>query len=198
MATVIENSDAFTTGAKPLQWSVAEFNRLNDAGFFAPEARLELIEGTIIEMAPIGPDHGEQVNRLTNELAYRLYKKAIVSTQNPVQLGSHSAPQPDLAVLRWRDDFYHGRLPQPDEVLLLIEVADSSLDYDRNTKLPLYARFHIPELWLVNLPERAVEVYREPQDNRYKIHQRRQQSVLSGSQLADIRIDIGELFRYFG
>lgn len=194
---MIEVIDTPDIGVKPYRWTVTEFDRLGETGFFSAEHRLELIEGSIIEMVPIGPDHVEQINRLNYQLTHRLHGQAIISPQNPIMLGEHSKPQPDLVILRWQDDFYHGRLPQADDVLLAIEVADSTLVYDRDNKVPLYARYRIPEVWIVNLRERCVEVYSELSQDNYRRYQRYQHGALKGSTLTDIQIDVDELFAGF-
>jgi Uma2 family endonuclease len=142
--------------------TVQEFFRMGEIGVFEPEARIELIEGELIDMPPIGPPHASRTTRVSTILHRGLGVRAIVSTQNPVILGDLNAPQPDIAVLEPRDDFYETRHPHPEDVLLLVEVPDSSLAFDRDRKLPLYARFGIPEFWLVNIPDRAVIVHRDP------------------------------------
>lgn len=147
---------------------VQEYLRMAEAGVFGPEARLELIEGEIIEMAPIGSWHAGVVNRL-NRLFNRLAGgKALVSVQNPLIVGKHSVPQPDLALLKPRADDYLASHPTADEVLLVIEVADCSLDFDTGTKVPLYARAGIVEAWVVDVEERVTRVFRDPNAKGYR------------------------------
>ena len=141
--------------------TVAQFQKMGDAGIMPPETRVELVDGELIEMAPIGPRHMQAVNRLTRAMVAAVGKAAIVSVQNPVALGEHSETQPDLALLGPQSDS-ETRLPTPDDVLLLIEVADATLQYDRTTKLALYARFGVREVWIVNLIDRQIEVYTGP------------------------------------
>ncbi|GIX47759.1 MAG: hypothetical protein KatS3mg131_1970 [Candidatus Tectimicrobiota bacterium] len=129
---------------------------------------MELIEGEIVEMAPVGSRHAGQVNRLNRLLSRLVGERAIVSVQNPVRLGEHSEPQPDLALLKPREDFYAAAHPGPEDVLLVVEVAETSADYDREIKVPLYARFGIPEVWLVDLAAAQVEVYRQPAPQGYQ------------------------------
>ena len=100
-------------------------------------------------------------------------------------------------ILRWRSDFYHGRLAQAEDILLAIEVADSTLVYDRDTKVPLYAKYRIPEVWIVNLRERCVDVYSELNADHYRCHERHQRGMLTGSALAEIQVDVEELFAGF-
>ena len=149
-------------GAVCHAFSVDDFHKLGEIGVLRDDDRVELVEGVLIDMAPIGSGHASLVNRLTNRLAAALSGHAIVSTQNPVLLGASSEVQPDIALLRHRDDFYANAHPTPSDVLLVIEVADTSLPFDRNIKVPLYARHGIPEVWLVALQQRRIEVFRRP------------------------------------
>jgi Uma2 family endonuclease len=140
---------------------------MGEAGVLDSEARIELIEGDMIDMPPIAPPHAGRTTRLTLLLIEAVGRRAVVSTQNPILLGDLSAPQPDIAVLKPRDDFYTSEHPGADDVLLLIEIADSSARYDRERKLPLYARFGIPEVWLIDIPARAIWVHRAPENGSY-------------------------------
>ncbi len=146
---------------------IKEWQKLGEANIFPPDSRLELIDGEILEMAPIGFNHSGHVIRLTHFLSTLVFGKAIVSVQNPLQLGDLSEPEPDFMLLKPNDDFYCSRHPNADDVLLLIEVADSSLSFDQNQKLRLYANHHIPEYWLMNLNDACVEVYRQPHGDCY-------------------------------
>lgn len=147
--------------------TVDEYLRMGAAGILAPDARCELIEGEIIDRPPIGPAHASRTNRLVEILTLAVRGKAIVSTQNPIILGDLSAPQPDLALLRYREDYYAQAHPAAADILLLIEVADTSLPHDRNTKLPLYARFQIPEVWIIDIRGGHLDVHRTPDAERY-------------------------------
>lgn len=142
--------------------TVQEFFRMGEIGVFEPEARIELIDGELFDMPPIGPPHASETARINQILVEATRGRAIVWPQNPIRLGDLSAPQPDLALLRWRQDFYRQAHPRPDDVLLLVEVAGTSLAHDRDRKLPLYARFAIPEVWLIDITGGAVTVYRDP------------------------------------
>jgi Uma2 family endonuclease len=152
----------------PHRVTVREFFRMGEAGVLDPDARIELIEGEMIDMPPIAPPHAGRTKRLNLLLIEAIGRRAIVSTQDPILLGDLSAPEPDLAILKPRDDFYTSAHPRAEDVLLLIEIADSSVRYDRERKLPLYARFGIPEVWLIDIPARAVWVHREPTDGAYR------------------------------
>ncbi|MBK1630740.1 hypothetical protein CKO31_08280 [Thiohalocapsa halophila] len=143
--------------------TVQEFFRMGEIGVFEPEARIELIDGELFDMPPIGPSHASETARVNQILVEATHGCAIVWPQNPIHLDDLSAPQPDLALLRWRQDFYRQAHPRPDDVLLLVEVADTSLAHDRDRKLPLYARFAIPEVWLIDIGSGAVTIHRDPQ-----------------------------------
>lgn len=172
-----------------------EFLRMGEAGVFAPEARLELIEGEIIEMAPIKPPHAGTVNRLASLLFRGAGDKAVISVQNPLLASALSVPQPDLALLAPRADFYAAAHPGATEVLLVVEVSDTSLAFDLNTKIPLYARCGIREVWIVDVVERAVHVFRSPAEDGY-----RSALVARGSErvacdaLPEVAIQVSELF----
>jgi Uma2 family endonuclease len=146
--------------------TVNEYHRMGEAGIFAENERVELIEGQLIAMSPIGSPHLAAVNALTRLLVRAVGDLGIVSVQNPVRLNDRNEPEPDLAVLRPRDDEYRSALPGPTDLLLIIEVASSSIDYDRGVKLALYAKHGIPEFWIVNLDLGRVEVHRSPNVNR--------------------------------
>ncbi len=164
-ATRAEPAPALCPSRHPI--TVGEYFRMGEAGVLDPDARCELIEGEIIDMRPIGPLHASKTNRLTDLLTEAVRGKAILSAQNPVVLGDLSAPQPDLSLLRYCDDYYAQAHPGPDDILLLVEVADTSLAHDRNTKLPLYARYLVPEVWIIGIPGRHLDVHREPDGTRY-------------------------------
>lgn len=148
--------------------SADEYLRMGEAGVFAPEVRLELIEGEIVEKAPIGSPHAGMVN-LLNRLFTRLAgDRAVVSVQNPLVIGDRSVPQPDLALLKPRADDYSGAHPNAGDVLLVVEVADTTLPFDLQIKVPLYARAGIREAWVVDLQNRALRVFRDPGADGYR------------------------------
>ncbi|MDT0499271.1 Uma2 family endonuclease [Algiphilus sp. W345] len=173
--------------------TVRDYYLMAQAGILRPEDRTELIDGEIIDMAPIGSAHASVVKKIVWQLQTQLLNQAILSVQDPIHLNDLSQPQPDIALLRPRPDFYRDAHPQAADVLLLIEVADSSLDYDRNTKLALYARHAIPEVWLVDLPASRVERWQQPSTKTYQT-----QDILSGhvapGLLPACGIDISALF----
>ena len=139
-----------------------------ESGILAEDDRVELIDGEVRQMNPIGSLHAAIVNRLTALLTNRLGDRAIVSVQNPVILNDLTEPQPDIVILRARDDFYKKALPGPEDVMLVIEVADSTLEYDRDEKVPRYAQMRIPEVWLVDVNDQQVTFYAQPGGDRYQ------------------------------
>lgn len=151
----------------PHRFSVDEYYRMAGAGLFRPDDRLELVEGEIIDMAPVGSRHAACVNRLNRLLGARLGERAIVSVQSPVRLSDLSEPQPDVAVLAPRDDFYARGHPGPADVLLVVEVADTTVGWDRGVKMPLYGRAGVAEAWLVDLAAGAVDVFGAPGPDGY-------------------------------
>jgi Uma2 family endonuclease len=175
--------------------NVAAYHRMGDAGIFSPGERVELIEGEIVDRAPIGCEHAGTVNYLTGIMVAALAGRAIVATQNPVMLGLNSEPQPDIALLRPRADFYRGSHPRPEDVLLVVEVADTTLRYDREVKVPLYARHGIPEAWIVDLQGRALNVFREPATEGYRqVQVIERPARLAPLLLPDLAIDLAGLF----
>jgi Uma2 family endonuclease len=150
-------------------FSLEEYEQMIEAGVFKEDSRLELIRGEILEMTPIGFDHEMCVARLTQLLILRAGAGAVVWPQNnSIRLLGNSRPQPDFALLKVRADFSAEKPPTAEDVLLVVEVANTSLNYDRSTKAPLYAEAGIPEYWIVNLREGVIEVYTEPANGAYR------------------------------
>ena len=149
------------------RFTVDEYHAMAHAGILARDDRVELLDGDIILMPPIGDWHGASVFRLSHHAFASLQGRAIVSVQGPTRLSDVSEPQPDLMLVRWRDDYYDGGKPRPKDVLLLIEVSDTTLEYDRGAKLSAYARAGIPEVWIVTRKERRIESYTDPSGDKY-------------------------------
>ncbi len=152
-------------------FTVEEFHRMAEAGIFGEDDRLELVDGVIVEMSAIGSPHAACVRRLSDLFWQRARTVAIVDVQNAVILSERTELYPDLALLKERADFYSKSHPRPGDVLLVVEVADTTLRYDRRIKVPRYARAGIPEVWVVDLHARAIDVYRRPAADGYGEHQ---------------------------
>jgi Uma2 family endonuclease len=154
----------------PQQWrfSADQYQRMGEIGLFRREDHVELLEGVIYQMTPIGSWHNGSISAMNMLFTSPLAGRAVVQVQGSLRLSPDSEPEPDLLVLRFRPDFYRSALAGPEDVLLLVEVADTSLGYDRGIKLPLYARAGIPEVWIVNRNDACVEVYREPRGASYE------------------------------
>jgi Uma2 family endonuclease len=178
------------------RFSVKEYYRMAETGVLRPDARVELLDGRIIDMSPIGPFHGGLVNRLTRLFGKLSNGRWLVSAQNPLRLDDRSEPEPDVMLLKPAADDYTSRHPQPEDVFLLIEVSDSTLDYDREEKLPAYGRAGIAEAWVVNLNDETIEVHREPHFTGYG-----SKTILrAGDQAApqafpDAIVDVAELLK---
>ena len=177
----------------PRLFTVEEYHRMAEAGILHEDDRVELIPGEILQMSPIGNRHSGLVRRLTNLITPRLGPRAIIDVQNPVQIVDHSEPEPDIMILPFRDDYYEESGVTPQDVLLLIEVSDSTLRYDRNTKLPLYAAAGIPEVWIVDVNQRRLEVYRQPDEDRYQsVATLTREDTVSATQLS-LEVQVREL-----
>jgi Uma2 family endonuclease len=150
------------------RFTVTEYERMGEVGILGADERTELIEGVIIQMSPIGRLHARCVDDLTLLMINTLGTSAIVRIQGPIQLNDYSEPEPDVSLLRPRPDRYAQSLPTPDEILALIEVADTTYDSDRYFKLPIYAQNGIPEVWIVNLNQDQVERYADPANSTYQ------------------------------
>ena len=144
-----------------------DYHRMARTGILKPDVRVELIDGEIIQMSAMGSRHMGAVSRLNYFFLPRLLGAAIVQVQGPIALGDNGEPEPDIALLRYRDDFYAAEHATEKDALLVIEVADTSERYDRRTKLPLYARYGIPELWIVELNRDLVTRYLDPTPGGY-------------------------------
>ena len=149
------------------KFDVHQYHAMAKAGVLNEDDRVELIDGEIAAMSSIGPEHVGAVNSSAEFWILALAGKATVQIQGSVRLDEWNEPQPDVAILKRRDDFYRSGLAGPDDVLLLIEVSDTSLRYDRRIKLALYARFGIPEFWIANIRARSIEVYTDPVNGEY-------------------------------
>jgi Uma2 family endonuclease len=181
--------------AHKLLFTPEQYQLMDEVGVFAQGDRLELINGEIIQMSPIGTKHATLVARLVNLFIDRLNRQVIVWPQNSIILPNKSQPQPDLAILKYRDDFYENGLPKPEDILLIIEVADSSIDYDRDVKAPLYAAVGIPEMWLFDVNQKLITGYAQPSPSGYKhIQHYEAGDALAMVAFADVNFRWDELF----
>ena len=163
------------------KFTVVEYYRMAEAGILGPDERVELIEGEIIVMPLIGPGHAGSVDSYINVFAEYAPGRFLIRIQNPIHLDEGSEPQPDAMLVRLRDDHYTTAHPTPSDTLLVIEVADSTLGYDRNVKAHIYGRAGVPETWVQNLPEDCIERFTEPGPDGYAkhtIHQRGERLAL--------------------
>jgi Uma2 family endonuclease len=186
---------AVHTAAVPRwRFTVDEYYRMAKAGILGEDDRVELIDGELIKMSPIGSRHAAAVSRC-NYLFQRAFgDRAIVNVQNPVRLDPYSEPQPDVALLRPQPDFYARAHPGARDVLLIIEVVDTSARYDRLVKLPAYARFGIPEVWLLHLPRGWLEVHRDPSPDGYRqVRRYRRGERVSPLAFPDVAISVDDL-----
>ena len=175
-------------------FTVSEYARMGASGVFAPNDRVELIEGEIVEMSPVGSRHAACVDLLATNLHGQLQGRAIVRTQSPIQLDEFSEPQPDIALLKFREDFYRDAHPSPSEVLLVIEVSDTTIRYDREVKIPLYARAGIPEALIFNLSDEQLEYYAQPEAGMYRVRRTlKRGDRFESSSSAGVVLDLDEI-----
>ena len=186
---------AMTVVLRTRRFTLEEFHQMGQAGILSEDDRVELIEGEIVEMTPVGPPHAGIVARIANVIARLLSARVIVWVQNPIQLlALASELLPDVGLLRPRDDFYTRSHPGPGDILLLVEVMDTSVERDRRVKLPLYARAAIPEVWLVDLGAACIEVYREPAPDGYRgVAVRRRGETLAIAAFPEVALLVDDL-----
>jgi Uma2 family endonuclease len=178
------------------RFSVEDYYRMAEAGVLKPGARVELLDGKIIDRSPIGPFHGGLVKRLIRLFGKLANGRWTLSAQDPLRLDEHSEPEPDLMLLRPSTDDYTSAHPQPEDVFLLIEVSDTTLDYGRGEKLPAYGRAGVFEVWILNLPAKTIEVYREPHFTGYGVNKiLRVGDKASPLAFPDVTIDVEELLK---
>ncbi|MCM1984443.1 Uma2 family endonuclease [Lyngbya confervoides] len=176
------------------KFTVGQYHQMIESGILTDRDRVELLRGEIIEMSPIGMQHAACVDRLTELLVGTFRGKAIVRVQNPIQLSTRSEPQPDFAILQRRSDFYANGHPQPSDVFALIEVSDTTVEFDRTVKVPLYAKDNIVEVWIVDLNAKAVQIYREPSDAGYQqVQTCRRGQAIAFQAFTDIQFTVDQL-----
>ena len=188
-----------TTVLTKRRFSVKEFYAMAKAGVFCEEDdRVELVDGDIVEMAAIGTYHAGCVICLTTLFTQQAGDRVFVSVQNPVQIDPLTVFQPDLAILLPRDDFYMNSHPTPKDVLLIIEVSDSTVDYDRNVKIPKYAQAGVPEVWQVNLAYGLIDTFSDldPATVKYRSTRRHlHEQSITPTQLPDVTLEVGDILR---
>lgn len=178
----------------PHLFTVDEYYRMVDAGLLTEDSRVELIDGVIVDMPPIGPGHSGNVNWFTDVFRELFGGAAQLSIQNPLRLGLRVEPRPNVMLLRIREVHYRTSHPGPDDVLLLVEVADSSLSYDRKTKARIYARAGIADYWIVNRVDLVVEVHRDPERSRYRsVEVLKRGDVIRPLAFPDVSIAVGDI-----
>lgn len=195
------NQSAFSIKHSPplRRISVSEYHKMGEAGIFSEDERIELIDGVIIEMSPIGSEHAATVKKINRLFSSNLSSnKAMIGIQDPVILDDGTEPQPDVTLLKPRDDAYASGHPRPEDILLIVEVADTTVEEDRTVKLPRYAACGIPEMWLVNIPERKIEAYHTPVGEGgnagYKVRvEYREGDTLSPETFPNVKIDVAEV-----
>jgi len=184
-----------TTLSSTHRFTTAEYGQMISAGVLTKAHRVELLNGEIVDMAPIGPEHNSEVDFLNAYCNDLPRQEVIVRTQGSIQLDEASQPQPDIALLHARKDFYRLKLPGPKDIFLVIEVADSSLLLDRDVKVPLYAKAGIAEMWLVDMVSHEVVVHRQPRGGKYmKITRHRSGDKISPQAFPKHFLKIAELF----
>jgi len=176
-------------------FTVTDYARMRETGILSEDDRVELIDGEVRLMSPIGPVHAAIVKRLNTMLNRVLADTLILSIQDPIQLNDYSEPQPDLAILQYRADFYAQAHPVADDVLLVIEVSDTTVDYERDEKLPRYATANIAEAWLVDVNTFTVEQYLQPRNGKYLVQQLAERGdSITAQAIAALQLDVDSIF----
>jgi len=176
------------------RFTTTDYYRMGEAGVFGHDARVELIDGEIIDMSPIGPRHSDGVDRFNELFVTRFAGVARVRIQNPIHLSEHNDPQPDVVLARRRAGGYGARHPEPGDVLLVVEVADSSIEFDRQVKAGMYARAGIPELWIWDLGRELILVHCDPTPDGYAtIRVARRCESLSPLAVPDVVLPVSDL-----
>ncbi len=197
MTAIMEQPIEEQIGTMPLhRFSVEDFHRLGTLGFFTEDDRLELIEGEIVDMAPIGSNHASILARLNKAITKQIGDNGLVFPQNPLKLSQNSEVYPDLTLLKPRSDDYRTTIPIAGDALLVIEVSDTTLRYDRSVKVPLYAHHGVPEVWLFDVENGKVEIFRQPSIDGYRMILRPENTeTIVPEQLPEVRVDLAEIWR---
>jgi len=178
------------------RFNISEYYRMAETGVLRPDARVELLDGRIIDTSPIGPFHGGVTTYLTELFVAMSKGRWQTRVQNSLRVDEHSEPQPDVVLVKPTPEFYRKRHPQPEDVYLLIEISETTLETDQEEKLPLYGRAGIPEVWIVNLNELVIEIYREPTFTGYGSKTvARTNDQVSPQAFPDVVVDVAELLK---
>lgn len=169
-----------------------DYYKMGNAGIFTENDRVELIEGEIIDMVPIGSQHAYLLNKLNRIFSKQILETTLVRIQDPLRLNHHNEPEPDLVIVTNKN--YSSHHPGPEDTLLVIEVADSSLAYDLEIKTSLYARHNIPEVWVINLNDKKIHTFQKPHDGTYQQQSTCDTGTISPIQVSDLVLDIDELW----
>ena len=187
-------TEAAGTARQTRKFTVAEYYRMAEVGILKPDERVELIEGAVTVMPPIGPGHAWSVALSISVFSSQARGRFVVQAQNPLRLNDGAEPQPDIMLLRPRPEGYATAHPTPADVLLLVEVADSTLEYDRQVKAHIYGRAGVPETWVKNLPEDCIERFTEPGPEGYDQHTiHRRGETLTPASLPDVAVAVADL-----
>jgi len=165
------NKNAMTVQLNRKSFTIEEYHRLGEIGILSESDHVELINGDIVTMSPTKSHHAGMVDLLVELLIHKLYKKATIKCQNPITIVNHSEPEPDVVIAHYRSDAYSKQHPTPEDIYVVIEVSDSTLEKDQEVKHPLYAKAEIPEYWIVNLIDNQIEIYRQPKNGEYHFKQ---------------------------
>ena len=179
---------------EPRRFTVEEYERMGEVGIIDPAERVELLDGEIVAMSPIGPQYAAVVDAIAEQLYGKLIGRVTIRVQNPLRLLPRSEPQPDITVARRRRDFYRGAHPTAEDILLVIEVADTSLRTDQLVKLPIYARQRIIEVWVIDLSVEVVHVHTDPVDGNYReVRTLARGRSLSPIEIPDLQLTVNEI-----
>ena len=176
------------------RFTVDEYRRMGEAGILGEDDRVELLDGEIVQITPIGSRHAACVDRVVDCFRTLPADRAIIRVQSPIRLSDRSAPEPDVTLLRRRADFYDDRLPGPEDVLLIVEVAETSVDYDRDRKLPLYARAGVAEVWLLDIPARQIHACLDARSGTYRsVRRYKAGEELAPAAFPELRVRVSDL-----
>jgi Uma2 family endonuclease len=191
-----DETKLMTTIATRRHFTIRDYARMREAGILNEDDRVELIDGEIYVMSPLGPRHVALLIRLNKLLVGAVQNEAVISPQNSIQLDDYTEPQPDLAVLHPQEDDYEAQLPQPDDIFFLIEIVDTTAEYDREVKLPRYATSRIAEVWVVDVNEQTVEQYTQVFEGNYtSVKKHFRGMTIQSTTVPRIRLNINQIFK---